>query len=121
MVIVRRGGVAFVHWFCAGQTWQSVIVNLILITSFLNLSTAGVQLLLVLPIGQIACCCSQSIAKSRAANPTPSFACQWLSPLVGPISSMLYAVLLLTNSTEFTYPVSATCFSGSSCFSASEA
>jgi hypothetical protein len=40
----QRGGVAFVKCSNVEQTWQSVIANVIVITSFLNLSTAGVQL-----------------------------------------------------------------------------
>ena len=52
--MVRRGGVERVQFSQRAQAWQSVVANLILITGFLNLSMAGVQLLLVLPIGQIA-------------------------------------------------------------------
>ena len=38
-----------------GQAWQSVVENLILMTSLVRLSIAGVQLLLVCPSGQVAC------------------------------------------------------------------
>lgn len=88
MVIVRRGGVERVHDCWLAPSWQSVVANLILMTSFLKRSIAGVQLVLRLPTGHIACCCSQSMVKSRAANPPPSLACQWLSPRVGPIRSI---------------------------------
>ena len=72
MVMVRRAG----RCVCIGSppgTSDSRSPNLILITWFLNRSTAGVQLRLVLPCGQVAVCCSQSITKSRAAKPSPRF------------------------------------------------
>jgi hypothetical protein len=70
-----------------GQGVQSVSENLILITWFLRLSTAGVQLLLVRPAGQVACCCFQSTVKFAAANPWRARACHLTSGRVGPTRS----------------------------------
>ena len=56
-----------VHRLRLGQGWQSVVPNLILMTWFLKWSMAGLQLVLVLPMGQVARCCSQSMVKSAAA------------------------------------------------------
>src|SRR5712692_2780775 len=64
IVTVRRvWRIDCVHSERDEHTWQSVVENLILITSFFRLSMAGVQLLLVCPSGHVACCCSQSMGK----------------------------------------------------------
>jgi hypothetical protein len=54
---------------------QSFAENLILITSSCPRSTAGDQLRLVRPSGQVACWPFQSIVKSLASKPSPARAC----------------------------------------------
>ncbi len=57
--MVRRAErIDWVHYDRDGHAWQSVIENLILITSFFRLSIAGIQLMLVCPSGHRACCCA---------------------------------------------------------------
>ena len=59
---------------CA-QRPQSLVENLILTTSLRRPSTAGVQLMLVRPAGQVACRCAQSMVNRAASNPVPARAC----------------------------------------------
>jgi hypothetical protein len=70
IVTVRRvWRIDWVHSDRDGQAWQSVVENLILMTSFFRRSLAGVQLLLVCPFGHVACCFSQSTRKWSASKP----------------------------------------------------
>jgi hypothetical protein len=72
-VRLRRGRLrvarGLMHRARLGQTAQSFSENLILITAFVRLSTAGVQLLLAHPSGQTPSRRSQSTVKSAAAKP----------------------------------------------------
>jgi hypothetical protein len=71
MVMVRR--LYFfserIQWTWRGQRPQSLVENLILITSLVRLSMAGVQLILRCPSGQIACWHSQSMRNWLASMP----------------------------------------------------
>jgi hypothetical protein len=78
-VMVRRGDALRerMHWAWWGQGPQSFVENLILTTWLRRLSTAGVQLMLVRPAGQVACSSSQLMVNPWASKPCPSRACQW--------------------------------------------
>jgi len=56
MVSVRRAERCFerLHGVTWSQRRQSLVANLTFMTAFLRLSMAGVQLILVLPAGQVA-------------------------------------------------------------------
>jgi len=79
-----------IQWTCRGQRPQAVLENLILITSLVRLSMAGVQLLLCWPSGQIACRCSQSMRNWLASIPCCVLACHLTSPRAGPSTSIPY-------------------------------
>lgn len=75
--MVRRWYVLIdrMHHVRLGHASQSVVENSILISSFFCRSMAGVQLLLVHPIGHVACSRSQSTWKWAASKPSPALAC----------------------------------------------
>ena len=79
-----------IQWTWRGQRPQSVVENLILITSLVRLSMAGVQLILRCPSGQIACWRSQSMTNWLASMPCSVLACHFTSPRAGPITSIPY-------------------------------
>src|SRR6266516_2892564 len=85
-----------IQWIWRGQRTQAVVENLILITSLVLLSMAGVQLILLCPWRQIACWRSQSMRNWLASMPCSVLACHFTSPRAGPITSIPYCCRLET-------------------------
>src|SRR5947209_489048 len=98
MVMVRR--LYFfserIQWTWLGQRPQAVVEDLILITSLVRLSMAGVQLILRCPSGQTAGFRSQSMRNWLASMPCSVLACHFTSKRPGPMTSIPYRGFLLT-------------------------
>src|SRR6266849_6198286 len=86
IVTVRRvWRLEWVHSERDGHTWQPVVENLILITSLVRLSMAGVQRRLLCPSGHVACCCCQSMRKWSASKPVGSPLLPLMVPVLKPV------------------------------------
>ena len=67
-VLRGRNNVRLLRWLVEFFGWLAVAA--------VGAREAGVQLRLVRPAGQVACCCSQSMRKCCASKPSPARACQ---------------------------------------------